>query len=120
MPVSGYLRGSLPVRERVGKGHDAGAAKAVQTRGKSLLATGVNQITGRFARGDVLMVRDPRGREIARGLSNYTADELRLIMGKRSNQFAKILSVPAYDEVIHRDNLVLLTSSASSPRRQGR
>jgi glutamate 5-kinase len=88
---------------------DDGAAAAVTSRGKSLLATGISQITGRFERGDVLLVRDPAGREIARGLSNYNADELRLIMGKRSNQFEKILGRPAYAEVIHRDNLVLLT-----------
>ena len=86
---------------------DAGAEKAVLQRGKSLLATGVTQITGRFQRGDVLMVRTETGREMARGLTNYSAEELRLIMGKRSNQFQKLLGNAAYDEVIHRDNLVV-------------
>lgn len=87
---------------------DPGAAEAIARKGKSLLATGVRDLTGRFDRGDVVMVRDPNGREIARGLTNYTADELRLIRGKRSNQLAAALGRPAYKAVIHRDNLVVL------------
>lgn len=87
---------------------DEGAVSAVCQRGKSLLATGITHMTGQFERGAVLVVRDPRGREIARGLSNYDSRELRLIQGKRSNQFAKILGRTAFAEVIHRDNLVLL------------
>lgn len=88
---------------------DDGAAKALIEKKKSLLATGITEMTGRFDRGDVLMVRDPRGHEIARGLTNYSADELRQIQGKRSSQFAKILGRPAYAEVVHRDHLVILT-----------
>ena len=87
---------------------DPGAATAICQRGKSLLATGITQITGRFERGDVLLVRSETGKELARGLTNYAAEELRLIMGKRSNQFEKLLGNAAYDEVIHRDNLVVL------------
>jgi len=87
---------------------DAGAANALATQGKSLLATGVHDMTGRFERGDVVMVRDLNGKEIARGLTNYSADELRLIRGKKSNQLAAALGRPAYKAVIHRDNLVLL------------
>jgi glutamate 5-kinase len=89
-------------------GIDPGATRAICDRGKSLLATGVTQITGRFDRGDVLLVRSETGKEIARGLTNYSAEELRLIMGKRSSQFRKLLGNAAYDEVIHRDNLVVL------------
>ncbi|MFW6060452.1 MAG: glutamate 5-kinase [Phycisphaeraceae bacterium] len=87
---------------------DDGAATALRSRGKSLLATGITDVTGRFERGDVLLVRDEAGHEIARGLSNYASDEIRRIQGKKSNQFEKILGRPAYAEVIHRDNLVLL------------
>ena len=87
---------------------DLGAAEAIRGKGKSLLATGVRDMTGRFERGDVVMVRDPNGREIARGLTNYSADELRLIQGKRSNQLAAALGRPAYKAVVHRDNLVVL------------
>ncbi len=88
---------------------DDGAAAALTQRNKSLLATGITALTGRFERGDVLLIRDPNGREVGRGLSNYTSEELRLILGKKSNQFAKILGKPGYAEVIHRDNLVVLT-----------
>ncbi len=86
---------------------DDGAAKAVSEGGKSLLASGITEITGNFTKGDVVVVRDARGRELARGLSNYNADEARVIMGKRSTEFAELLGRQAYDEVIHRDNLVL-------------
>lgn len=87
---------------------DDGASRALAKRGKSLLATGITQITGQFDRGDVLMVRDPAGKELARGLTNYSADELALIKGKRSAQFATILGRAAYTAVVHRDNLVML------------
>ncbi|MBI1337971.1 MAG: glutamate 5-kinase [Phycisphaera sp.] len=86
---------------------DDGATAALRDKGKSLLATGVTDATGMFDRGDVLLVRDARGGEVARGLTNYSADELRLIMGKKSSQFAKLLGRMAYAEVIHRDNLVV-------------
>lgn len=86
---------------------DQGAVTAICKGGKSLLATGITATTGRFDRGEVLLVRDAAGREMARGLSNYGSDELRLIMGKRSSQFEKILGRRAYSEVIHRDHLVI-------------
>lgn len=86
---------------------DDGAARAVTQRGKSLLATGITAVTGSFKKGDIIIVRDPTGAEIARGLTNYAADETRTIMGKRTSQFEKLLGRKAYDEVIHRDNLVL-------------
>ncbi len=109
---------------------DDGAASALRSRGKSLLATGITDIVGTFERGDVLLVRDTDQREVARGLSNYASDELRQIQGKRSTQFEKILGRPAYAEVIHRDNLVVLNAArvsagqymkrqgAETPRRQ--
>jgi glutamate 5-kinase len=86
---------------------DDGAAKAVARDGRSLLATGITQVVGVFEKGDVVVVRDGRGMEIARGLINYHSDEARAIMGKRSSQFEKVLGRKAYDEVIHRDNLVV-------------
>ena len=86
---------------------DHGAANALQNSGKSLLATGLLATTGQFERGDLLLIRNENGHDLARGLTNYSSDELRLISGKRSNQFEKILGRKAYDEVIHRDNLVL-------------
>src|SRR5690606_22969746 len=65
-------------------------------RGKSLPAVGVIEGTGRFDKGEIILVRDDRGAEVARGLTNYTADELRLIMGKRSSQFEKLLGRKSY------------------------
>ncbi len=87
---------------------DDGAVTALTQRGKSLLASGVIALTGQFESGEVLFVRDGKGAVVARGLSNYSADEVRLIMGKKSSQFEKILGRPAFAEIIHRDNLVLI------------
>jgi len=87
---------------------DDGAAKALRQRGKSLLATGITETTGRFEAGEVLMIRDVTGHEVARGLSNYTSSELRLIIGRQSDEFAEILGRGAYAEVVHRDNMVVL------------
>lgn len=87
---------------------DDGATRALCERGKSLLASGITEVTGRFDRGDVLLVRDAAGVELARGLTNYSADELALIKGKRSDQFEKLLGRAGYAAVIHRDNLVVL------------
>jgi glutamate 5-kinase len=91
---------------------DAGAAEALSRKRKSLLATGITAATGQFSRGDIVVLRDPNGRELARGLTNYGDDELRQIMGKRSNQIAGILGRPAYKTVVHRDNLVTLEGQA--------
>jgi glutamate 5-kinase len=90
---------------------DSGAVKALTQRGKSLLATGITEVRGTFSRGAVVRVRDTEGHEIARGLSNYTAGELRQIRGQRSDQFAQVLGRAAYAEVIHRNNLVVLDSA---------
>ena len=86
---------------------DDGAVDALTQNGTSLLAIGITDITGRFEKGDVAVVRDGRGREVARGLINYDSRECRLIMGKRTEQFESLLGRKAYDEVIHRDNMVL-------------
>lgn len=87
---------------------DQGAAKALGKHGKSLLASGVIAVSGRFDQGQVVAVRNQAGRDLARGLTNYTATDLCKIMGKRSNQFEKLLGRPGFATVIHRDNLVLM------------
>lgn len=87
---------------------NACAVDVLRTKNTSLLAVGVVGVDGAFAKGEVLLVRDEAGSPVARGLTNYNADELRLIMGKKSNEFAKLLGKPGYTEVIHRDNLVVL------------
>lgn len=86
---------------------DDGAVRAVRQQGKSLLASGIRKVSGTFGRGAVLSVCDEAGTEVARGLTNYSAEELTLIMGKKSSQFEKLLGRQAFAEAIHRDNLVL-------------
>jgi len=87
---------------------DAGAAKALREAGKSLLPIGVKQGWGEFERGEVVACLDPEGREIARGLVNYSADETRRITGRASQEIEAVLGYVDEPELIHRDNLVLL------------
>jgi len=86
---------------------DEGAEKALVSGKKSLLPGGVTGFKGRFSDGDVVDVAGPSGRVIARGLSNYTSDEVGKIKGKRSDRIEAELGYKDYDEVIHRDNLVI-------------
>ena len=87
---------------------DAGAARALQRDGKSLLPVGVTAVSGEFERGAVVACVEPGGREIARGLVNYSAAEARLIMRKASSEIETALGYVDEPELIHRDNLVLL------------
>ena len=87
---------------------DAGAARALQQQGKSLLPIGVVEVSGEFERGAVVACLDPDGREVARGLVNYSATEARRIMRKPSAEIESILGYMDEPELIHRDNLVLL------------
>ena len=87
---------------------DAGAVKALASGGKSLLPIGVREVSGEFQRGEVVGCVDPDGREIARGLVNYSAEETRRIMRRPSAEIESILGYMDEPELIHRDNLVLL------------
>jgi len=87
---------------------DDGAKKAIVQRGKSLLPSGVVKIRGNFNRGDLVTCLGPRGKEFARGLVNYSATELEKVKGLRSNQIESTLGYKYSDEVIHRDDLVVL------------
>ena len=87
---------------------DAGAVRVLRNEGKSLLSIGVTQVSGEFQRGAVVAVLDTEGRDIARGLVNYSADEARRIAGKASGEIESILGYVDEPELIHRDNLVLL------------
>jgi glutamate 5-kinase len=84
---------------------DSGAANALLNKGKSLLASGIVDIEGDFERGTVVAVLNSDGQEIARGMVNYNADEIRRIAGQKSVNIEKILGEKDYDEVIHRNNL---------------
>jgi glutamate 5-kinase len=87
---------------------DAGAVKALMRDGKSLLPIGVVEAAGSFVRGEVVACLDPSGREVARGLVNYSADETRRILRRPSAEIESILGYVDEPELIHRDNLVLL------------
>jgi len=87
---------------------DAGAVRALVRDGKSLLPIGVTEVAGEFQRGEVVACLDPAGREIARGLANYSSAEARQIIRKPSGEIEAILGYVGEPELIHRDNLVLL------------
>ena len=86
---------------------DAGARDALAERGKSLLPSGITEVSGAFNRGDLVAVCDSDGREFARGLTNYAAEEIAAIRGRRSSDINRLLGEAPYQEVIHRDHLVL-------------
>jgi len=90
---------------------DDGAARALR-QGRSLLPAGVRQVQGAFQRGDAVSVRDSAGAELARGLSAYDAEDAARIAGHRSGEIEALLGWRGRDEVIHRDDLVLLVSPA--------
>ncbi|MBI4591433.1 MAG: glutamate 5-kinase [Candidatus Rokubacteria bacterium] len=87
---------------------DAGARSALTDRGKSLLPSGVVDVEGEFHAGEVVSLTAVDGKEFARGLTNYDAAELRKIRGAKTAALEERLGYKSFDEVIHRDNLVLL------------
>lgn len=100
-----WLADHLQVRGRLQL--DQGAVKALQEEGKSLLPVGVHEVSGDFERGEVVACVDAEGREIARGLVNYSAQETRRIAGVASQRIEAVLGYVDEIELIHRDNLVL-------------
>jgi len=101
-----WLAGQLQVRGEVVI--DDGAVTVLREAGKSLLPIGVTAVRGDFARGEVVACVDGQGREVARGLVNYSADETRRIMGQPSSRIEALLGYVDEPELIHRDNLVLM------------
>jgi glutamate 5-kinase len=101
-----WLAGHLKTSGRVML--DAGAAKALQSGGKSLLPVGVTAVEGNFERGEVVSCVAPDGREIARGLVNYGSGEAARIVRKPTAEIEAELGYIAEPELIHRDNLVVL------------
>ena len=111
----------MTVRKRWIAGHlqscgtmviDDGAVDALK-HGRSLLPVGVTSLNGTFERGDLVAIHNQAGQEIARGLSSYHAEEALAIIGKKSLTFFSILGYNTRDEIIHRDNLVLLDDISS-------
>lgn len=89
---------------------DAGALLALG-RGKSLLPAGIIKVSGRFERGDALLVRSSDGNEVARGLSAYSSSDAERIRGRQSSDIEQLLGYRGRDEMIHRDDLVITQAS---------
>lgn len=87
---------------------DEGAELALVRGKKSLLASGLREVTGRFSVGDVVEITSLDGTPFAQGLARYGADEARRIAGKRTSEIEAVLGYKDSDEVVHRDDLVLL------------
>ncbi|MBM9595514.1 glutamate 5-kinase [Roseitranquillus sediminis] len=85
---------------------DAGAAGALR-QGRSLLPAGVTEVSGEFGRGEPVSILDESGARLGQGLSRYTAEEARLIRGRRSGDIAATLGYPGRAALIHRDDMVL-------------
>ncbi len=99
--IAGHLqaRGTLVL--------DAGAVAALSERGKSLLPAGVRSLSGRFTRGEMVLMTDESGKVVARGLVNYGAADAEKIIGKPSALIESLLGYVSEEELVHRDNLVL-------------
>lgn len=101
-----WLAGQLQVRGRLLL--DAGAARVLRESGRSLLPVGVQAVEGQFRRGEMVACLDPEGREVARGLVNYSAEETIRIKGLATDRIETVLGYIDEPELIHRDNLVLV------------
>ncbi len=87
---------------------DAGARRALSEQGRSLLPSGVRRVEGQFGIGDPVDIAVEEGRPFARGLAGYAADELRRIAGLKTSEIERALGYKYLDEVIHRNDLVVL------------
>ncbi|GAH66570.1 unnamed protein product, partial [marine sediment metagenome] len=87
---------------------DNGAREALVQRGKSLLASGIVDTEGNFKTGDIVKILNEQGQEFARGVVNYSREELSRIKGLKTSQIKSRLGHKFYDEAVHRDNLVIL------------
>jgi glutamate 5-kinase len=94
------LRGTLTV--------DEGAVRALVQRKTSLLPAGITAVKGRFGAGDAVAIECPDGKPLGRGLSRYDARDVRKLLGARSDEIEARLGHYAGDEVVHRDDLVVL------------
>jgi glutamate 5-kinase len=94
---------------------DKGAARAIHKRGKSLLPIGIVDVEGRFSEGAMVSCLDPSGVRFAKGLVNYKASDIKKVMGLKTNQIERRLGYKHYDEVIHRDNLVITWDEKEGP-----
>lgn len=100
-----WILHSIPVRGRLVI--DNGAREALLKSGKSLLPAGILSVKGEFDTGEAVICSDKSGKDIAKGLVNYSSREIDRIKGKKTGEIASILGFKDYDEVIHRDNMVV-------------
>ena len=89
---------------------DRGASEALRNSGRSLLASGIRDVSGEFSGGDCVRLLDAEGVEFGRGIVNYPAADVLKVKGRRSHEIPRLLGYKVADEIIHRDNLVLLRS----------
>jgi glutamate 5-kinase len=88
---------------------DVGAICALSEKGKSLLASGIVSVEGDFNKGDIISISSKEDKVIfAKGLTNYSSEEIEKIKGRSTSEITKVLGYKLYDEVIHRDNMVIL------------
>lgn len=87
---------------------DDGARSALKEKNKSLLASGIVSVSGHFKPGDAVKITDRSGREFAKGLSNYSSWDLAKIKGMKTSSFKSVLGREGRDEIVHKDNLVIL------------
>ncbi|MBD3346757.1 MAG: glutamate 5-kinase [Chitinivibrionales bacterium] len=97
---AGKSRGTLRI--------DTGACSAITRKGKSLLPAGIKNVSGTFKSGDTVEIHDEKRTLLARGLTNYSSEEIKLICGRNSSEISSRLGQKSFDEVIHRDNMVLM------------
>jgi glutamate 5-kinase len=91
---------------------DRGAADALRSKGRSLLASGIREVRGEFATGDCVSLIDSDGVEFGRGLVNYPAADVLKVKGMRSQEIPRVLGYKVADEIVHRDNFVLIEDLA--------
>lgn len=87
---------------------DAGAAKAMCQRRKSLLPSGITGVSGSFRTGEIVAVKDDKGKHIANGVTNYDSNEIEQIKGLKSEAIISVLGYKDYDEVIHANNMLII------------
>ncbi len=86
---------------------DEGAVRAIISRGKSLLPGGITDVKGKFDKGQVVIITDMQGQELARGVTNYSSEQIKLLKGKRTEAIRKTFGKDSPEEIIHRDNLIV-------------
>jgi glutamate 5-kinase len=89
---------------------DDGAKEALLNNGSSLLPGGITEVDGEFTKGDVVEIKGSSGELLAKGVVNYSSEDMELIKGKQTTEIPKLLGYHVYDEAVHRDNLVVLNN----------